>query len=177
MHWFAESLGGSDGRDEHPASACWPIPSTTLGFLGRWGKRGSKEIKKPQEIGEGNPCTENLKQWLVAHKSSARVLWGPSTFVFQWNNSWSPWMSPLIFFPLSKIYTLFQFPLFLGNTLFLFLDPIQKTTYVLSSRLLSLLLAVIISQTCPDLDRLYNWVLTRYLQNACPLGSVWCSLG
>ena len=65
-------------------------------------------------------------------------------------------MSPIIFFPLSKIYTLFQFPLFLGNTLFLFLDPIQKTTYVLSSRLLSLLLVVIISQTCPDLDRLYN---------------------
>lgn len=66
-------------------------------------------------------------------------------------------MSPLIFFPLSKICTLFQFPLFLGNTLFLFLEPIQKTTHVLSSGLLSLLLAVIVSQTCPDLDRLYHY--------------------
>lgn len=66
-------------------------------------------------------------------------------------------MSPLIFLPLSKIYTLFQFPLFLGNTLFLFLDPIQKTTYFSLSHLLSLLLAVMVSQTCTDLDRLYNY--------------------
>lgn len=66
-------------------------------------------------------------------------------------------MSPLIFSPLSKIYTLFQLPLFLSNTLFLFLDPIQKTAYFSLSCLLSLLLAMMVSQTCTDLDHLYNY--------------------